>query len=273
MRVLSVIGPSETGKTTLIEQLLDHLDGAVATVKHCTHPPTIDTEGTDTARHRAAGAAATYGISDEQPWFATGEQRSLTDLLDALAPQYAYTLVEGFRDVPLPHVALGGATGAGKQLAAGADYTEIDPAAVRTALAETEPYVTLASLVSQVTTTADADRAGAIATFTGRVRRRDGPDDPPTEYLEFEKYEGIADDRLAELCSTLQDRSGVYNVCAHHRTGRIAAGEPIVYVVVLAGHRQEAFAAVEAGIDRLKEEVPIFKKEVTVEDEYWRHEQ
>jgi molybdopterin synthase catalytic subunit len=43
-------------------------------------------------------------------------------------------------------------------------------------------------------------------------------------------------------------------------------------VVVLAGHRGEAFRTVEDGIDRLKDEVPLFKKEVTVEEEFWRHE-
>jgi molybdopterin synthase catalytic subunit len=66
---------------------------------------------------------------------------------------------------------------------------------------------------------------------------------------------------------------GVHAVRLHHRTGVVEAGEDIVFVVVLAGHRAEAFRAVEDGIDRLKDEVPLFKKEVTVEDTYWAHEQ
>ncbi|PSP53856.1 molybdopterin synthase, partial [Halobacteriales archaeon QH_7_68_42] len=49
-------------------------------------------------------------------------------------------------------------------------------------------------------------------------------------------------------------------------------GEDIVFVVVLAGHRREAFRTVEDGIDRLKDEVPLFKKEVTVEETFWSHE-
>jgi molybdopterin synthase catalytic subunit len=57
----------------------------------------------------------------------------------------------------------------------------------------------------------------------------------------------------------------------HHRTGVIEAGEDIVFVVVLAGHRREAFRAVEDGIDRLKDEVPIFKKETTEAEEFWVH--
>jgi molybdopterin synthase catalytic subunit len=52
----------------------------------------------------------------------------------------------------------------------------------------------------------------------------------------------------------------------------IEAGEDIVFVVVLAGHRREAFRAVEDGIDRLKDEVPIFKKEATEAEEFWVHQ-
>jgi molybdopterin synthase catalytic subunit len=59
----------------------------------------------------------------------------------------------------------------------------------------------------------------------------------------------------------------------HHRTGVIREGEDIVFVVVLAGHREEAFRTVEDGINRLKDEVPIFKKESTTEEEFWIHEQ
>jgi len=56
------------------------------------------------------------------------------------------------------------------------------------------------------------------------------------------------------------------------KTGVVDAGEDIVFVVVLAGHRKEAFETVEDGIDRLKEEVPLFKKEVTVDETFWAHE-
>ncbi len=58
----------------------------------------------------------------------------------------------------------------------------------------------------------------------------------------------------------------------HHKTGVVEAGEDIVFVVVLAGHREEAFETVSDGINRLKAEVPLFKKEVTVEESFWVHE-
>jgi molybdopterin synthase catalytic subunit len=140
-------------------------------------------------------------------------------------------------------------------------------------LEQTEPYETLPSLVARAKESARADQAGAIATFTGRVRQRDGTDDDPTEYLEFEKYEGVADERMATIREELKARDGVYEVVLHHKTGVVTAGEDIVFVVVLAGHRPEAFRTVEDGINRLKEEVPFFKKEVTISEEFWAHEQ
>ena len=143
---------------------------------------------------------------------------------------------------------------------------------ILTALDERDPYVSLGTLVRSVKRDPDEDRAGAIATFTGRVRARDSPNDRPTEHLEFERYDGVARERMATLRSELEAREGVYAVRLHHKTGVVEAGEDIVFVVVLAGHRGEAFSAVQDGINRLKEEVPLFKKEVTVDEEFWAHE-
>ncbi|WP_336000576.1 molybdopterin synthase [Halorientalis halophila] len=274
MKLLGVVGPSDSGKTTLVERLTERLAarGRVATVKHMTHAPDVDTEGKDTARHRAAGASTTYGLTDDDGWFATGETRTLDDALDALAPDYDYVLVEGFSDASIPQVVLGGRDHAGTELAAGETADDVDEDAVLDALAGTEPHETLGSLVARVKASPRADRAGAIATFTGRVRAKDDPDDAPTEYLAFEKYEGVADDRMETIEAELEEREGVLDVVLHHRTGVVEYGEDIVFVVVLAGHRREAFRTVEDGIDRLKDEVPLFKKEVTVDEEFWVHE-
>ncbi|MEM4782230.1 MAG: molybdopterin synthase [Halalkalicoccus sp.] len=272
MYVLGVVGPSDSGKTRLIEALAGRLAerGTVATIKGCTHAPDIDTAGTDTDRHRGAGAETTYGLSAEG-WFATGTERTLAETLDGLAPGYDYALVEGFSDAAIPQVVLGGREHAGESLATGDKADDVDPDAVIEALEATEPYVTLGSLVRRAKSSPNADRAGAIATFTGRVREKDGPDDSPTEFLEFETYEGVAEERLGAIREELEAREGVYEVLMHHRTGVIESGADIVFVVVLAGHREEAFATVEDGINRLKDEVPIFKKEVTDEEELWVH--
>ncbi|WP_136718054.1 molybdopterin synthase [Halorientalis salina] len=274
MNVLGVVGPSESGKTTLVERLVDRLTerGSVATVKRMTHAPDIDTEGKDTARHRAGGAAATYGLTDDDGWFATGTERTLDATLDDLAPDYDYAVVEGYSDAAIPQVVLGDRDHAGPALATAPDADGVDVDAVLDALAETDPHVTLETLVERVKRAPEAERAGAIATFTGRVRAKDAPDDEPTEYLEFEKYEGVAEEKMAALSADLEGREGVLDVRMHHRTGVIEYGEDIVFVVVLAGHRGEAFRTVEDGIDRLKDEVPVFKKEVTVEEEFWVHD-
>jgi molybdopterin synthase catalytic subunit len=274
MRVLGIVGPSNSGKTALVERLTGRLTdrGRVATVKHLTTGPAVDTDGKDTARHRAAGASATYGITDDEGWFATGQDRTLGETLDDLAPHHDYALVEGYSAARVPTVALGGRDHAGETVATAPDAEAVDLDDLVTAVEELEPRETLQSLVADVKDTPDADLAGAVATFTGRVRRRDHPDDDPTERLEFEKYEGVADERMATLRRELEARDGVHAVRLHHRTGVVEAGEDIVFVVVLAGHRTEAFRTVEDGIDRLKDEVPLFKKEVTVEDTFWAHE-
>jgi molybdopterin synthase catalytic subunit len=273
MYVLGVAGPSDVGKTTLVERVCDRLAerGPVATIKHCTHAPDVDTEGKDTARHRASGAAVSYGIAEEE-WFATGEDRGLDETLDEVARSYDYAVVEGYSEARIPTVALGGREHAGEQLVAGETADDVDVDAVIEALHDCEPYETLGSLVARVKRSGDSDRAGAIATFTGRVRERDDPGDVATEYLEFEKYDGVAGEKLATIREDLEAREGVFEAALHHHTGVVEAGEDIVFVVILAGHRREAFRAVEDGIDRLKEEVPLFKKEVTVEDAVWAHE-
>ncbi len=271
MKTVAVVGPSDSGKTTLTERLVERLDGRVATVKHLDHAPDIDTQGKDTARHRDAGATVTYGISSDG-WFATGDSRQFDDILDELAPQYDYAIVEGFSGHGLPSVVLGGREHTGRKLAAASNREEIDLDAVIERIEGLEPRVTLESLVREAKASPATDRAGAIATFTGRVRAKNSPEDSPTEFLEFETYEGVAAERMAAISAELEEREGVHEVLMHHRTGVIESGEDIVFVVVLAGHRKEAFSTVEDGIDRLKDEVPIFKKERTIDEEFWVHE-
>jgi molybdopterin synthase catalytic subunit len=274
MQVVSVVGASDAGKTTVVEALAARLAerGSVGTVKHLTHAPAVDTEGKDTARHRAAGASETHGVVDDGDWFATGAATSLADVLERLAPRHDYVLVEGFSDSTLPKVALGDRDVADPVLERAPDPGALDHDAVVAAVEELEPFHTLESLVAAAKTSPKADRAGAIATFTGRVRAKDHPEDVETTHLEFEKYDGVAEARTRAIRDELEARDGVFDVRLHHRTGVVDAGEDIVFVVVLAGHRGEAFHTVEDGIDRLKAEVPLFKKEVTVEDEFWRHD-
>lgn len=144
-------------------------------------------------------------------------------------------------------------------------------ATVVDAIDELEPYETLGSLVSAIQTHHDSPKAGALATFTGRVRA-ENLEGARTTHLEYEKYEDVADAEMDAIRDELTDRDGVYEVLMHHNTGVVPAEADAVHVVVLAGHRAEAFRAVEDGIDLLKARVPIFKKEVTETGEHWAHD-
>jgi molybdopterin synthase catalytic subunit len=260
MRVFAIVGP---GSDDLRARLLPRLDGPVVTVEAS---GTVGDGG---------GVSDTYRVGADGSWAARGTGRSLDAVIDDVAPRYAYAVCLGVgADAALPTVVLGDEADTDEHRNVLYEAPDAETAAVETvldALADVEPHVTLETLVDRVKSSPRADRAGAIATFTGRVRAKDGADDPRTTALEFEKYEGVAEERMATICRELEEREGVLDVEMHHRTGLIPDGDDIVFVVVLAGHREEGFRTVEDGINRLKDEVPLFKKEVTVEDTFWRH--
>ena len=261
MYPVGIVASDDEVVARLQQRLVDGLapEGSVASVRQAAVAPPED--GDITAQLDSDGA-----------WTLHGDDAALSDLLDRLAPATDYAVLTGFPTARVPHVVVGEVDYDGPVLLAADSPEGVTVEGVLEALADTEPYVTLESLVAEIKRSPNADRSGAIATFTGRVRERDSPEDRPTTELEFEKYEGIAEERMAALEAELSARDGVQNVLMHHRTGVIPSGRDIVFVVVLAGHREEAFRTVEDGINRLKAEVPIFKKEVTVEEEFWVHE-
>lgn len=274
MKPLAVVGPGD--RAAAVDRLAARLarDGRVALV---TGDPTGAAADDRTVATR-------YTLGDGR-WHADGAG-DLDDVLDRLAPDHDYALLRDV-DAAVPRARVGrapdeGDTGddpapaargdASRVLAVADDAASLDTDAVADALGDVRPHVTLESLVREVKRSPDADRAGAVATFTGRVRTRDSPDDTPTEFLEFEAHEDLAERRMDALRSDLEAREGVWAVRLHHRRGTVEAGEDIVFVVVLAGHREAAFRAAEDGIDRLKQEVPLFKREVTATGEFWAHE-
>ena len=104
------------------------------------------------------------------------------------------------------------------------------------------------------------DGAGAIATFTGTVRNRSRGRD--VVHLEYEAYEGMAEQVMADLATRLTERHGLHAVSIHHRVGRVDIGEASVVIAVSAPHRAEALAACKEAIDELKVSVPLWKKEI-----------
>jgi molybdopterin synthase catalytic subunit/molybdopterin converting factor small subunit len=127
----------------------------------------------------------------------------------------------------------------------------------------TEEPLSLDAVVAEV---AD-ERAGAIATFTGTVRRQSRGRE--VTHLEYEAYAEMAEEVLAKLASDLQAKRELCRVAIHHRIGRLEIGEASVVIAVSAPHRQDALAACREAIDTLKETVPLWKKEVYEGGEEW----
>lgn len=111
------------------------------------------------------------------------------------------------------------------------------------------------------------ERAGAIATFTGTVRRRSRGRN--VLHLEYEAYAGMAEDVMAEIAAELEARHELCAVAIAHRIGRVEIGDASVVVAVSAPHRAAALAACAEAIDALKERVPLWKKEVYEGGEEW----
>ena len=271
MRPISIVGD---GASALARRLATRLDGRVAVVERGDEPDEASRSEPD-ASDGASGADTAIAFDGDGDWSGRGTVDGFDDLLDGLAPDHDYLVAVGASRLRVPAVLLDSdpdpESVPGTVLATAAGPDEIDLDALVADLDEAEPWITRETLVRRVEASADADRSGAIATFTGRVRARDGPDDDRTSHLAFEKYEGVAAERMGVIADELAARDGVFDVRMHHRTGVIEAGEDIVFVVVLAGHRGEAFRTVEDGIDRLKDEVPIFKKEATESETFWVH--
>ena len=100
---------------------------------------------------------------------------------------------------------------------------------------------------------------GAVVTFLGTVR--DLTDGKVTVALDYEAYAGMAEKKMAEIERDTRERWPVGEMLMVHRTGHLEVGEVSVAVAVSCPHRAEAFEACRYAIDRLKELVPIWKKE------------
>ena len=100
---------------------------------------------------------------------------------------------------------------------------------------------------------------GAVVTFLGTVRDLTG--ERTTVALDYEAYPGMAERKMAEIERDTRARWPVGEIVMVHRLGHLEVGEVSVAVAVSCPHRAEAFEACRHAIDRLKELVPIWKKE------------
>jgi MoaE-MoaD fusion protein len=110
-------------------------------------------------------------------------------------------------------------------------------------------------------------RMGGIVTFTGMVRRHSRG--TTVDHLEYEAYGAMALRELVRLCDEIEAEIAGTRLAVEHRVGRLEVGDVAVVIAAAAPHRAEAFTACRAMIDRLKDRVPIWKKEVGEDGAEW----
>jgi molybdopterin synthase catalytic subunit/molybdopterin converting factor small subunit len=121
----------------------------------------------------------------------------------------------------------------------------------------------LAAVIAEV----EDERAGAIATFQGTVRRQSRGREVIA--LEYEAYGGMAENVMAQIADGVKERYDLCEVAVAHRVGRCEVGDVSVVIAVSAPHRQDALSACREVIDELKERVPLWKKELYEGGEEW----
>ena len=112
-----------------------------------------------------------------------------------------------------------------------------------------------------------AESQGGLVTFTGAVRNHSHG--KSVTKLEYEAYAPMAEKKLAQIGAEAAEKWPGTRVAVVHRVGTLAPGELAVVIAVSAPHRKEAFRACEYVIDRLKEDVPIWKKEYAADGQVW----
>lgn len=114
---------------------------------------------------------------------------------------------------------------------------------------------------------AAAPTAGAVVVFEGTVRSPSGG--RVVTHLEYEAHEPMALAQMERLLEETAAQTGVASLWLHHRLGRVEVGEASVVAVAVSPHRAEAFTACRAMIERLKADVPIWKKEYFADGSVW----
>ena len=191
----------------------------------------------------------------------------IANLYPLLAPHLETTLISvnkqyGFDDEIIP---------AGAEVAlfppvSGGSGTEIGNQPTFLAIQEGE--LDLNQMVRQITT----PKTGAAVVFTGMVRAvTERGEAHKTEYLEYQAYQEMAEEQLRRVANEIRGRwSAVQGIVIIQRIGHLDAGTPTVAIACSAGHRDSGvFEAARYGIDRLKQIVPVWKKEVGPGGEQW----
>jgi molybdopterin synthase catalytic subunit len=128
---------------------------------------------------------------------------------------------------------------------------------------------------SQVIAGLRSETVGAIVSFIGTVRdfnefpHENGVKKVDVKELIYECYDDMAVEKMKQIKEEAQSRFKIDNMIMIHRKGSFKPSDQVVIVAVSAAHRKDAFLACEYAIEELKKEVPIWKKEVGINGEYW----
>jgi molybdopterin synthase catalytic subunit/molybdopterin converting factor small subunit len=123
--------------------------------------------------------------------------------------------------------------------------------------------IPVAALAAELRAPAD----GAVVVFEGVVRNNSRG--RATLYLEYEGYEPMALGKMEEIGREVKQKFAIDSIGMIHRLGRMEIGETSVAIIVASAHRRAAFEACQYGIDRLKQIVPIWKKEYFADGAVW----
>jgi molybdopterin synthase catalytic subunit len=111
------------------------------------------------------------------------------------------------------------------------------------------------------------DESGAVALFLGVVRNNNLG--RRVLHLEYDAYPEMAEKKLRQIAEEMASRWPITNIAIAHRIGRLEIGETSLLVAVSSPHRKEAFEACHETVNRIKEVVPIWKKEFWEGGETW----
>jgi molybdopterin synthase catalytic subunit len=121
--------------------------------------------------------------------------------------------------------------------------------------------------VEECVTAVSHPGAGGIDVFIGAVRESN--DGRAVTVLEYEAYTSMAEQEMARIATEIAAEIPGVRLAAVHRVGRLAVGDIAIVCAASAPHRQEAFMACRALIDRIKERVPVWKREHGPDGPYW----
>jgi molybdopterin synthase catalytic subunit len=112
-----------------------------------------------------------------------------------------------------------------------------------------------------------SNEVGAVTIFVGVVRGT--REKEKVLRLEYEAHETLAPQTIKTIIEEQKTKHGIIDAIVEHKVGTVQVGEEVMYVLVASKHRKEGRKALAELVDRIKRDVPIWKKEVTEKTAYW----